>query len=175
LEKLQKEIDLNQLDDFIRVLVGVFHSGNKVFVNGIGRSLLVGKAFSMRLMHLGYNTYVVGEVITPAVSSNDILFVISKTLSEKSLLLSIDNAKKFEARIVAMTSTEDHHLIKQVDNLITMPDLKSTILKIQGVNSPLGTFFEISSLVILDCVVAGLMYKLEITEDEMDKRHANIY
>jgi len=175
LEKLHKEIDFSQLDDFTEVLVNTFHSGSKVFVNGAGRSLLVGKAFSMRLMHLGFNSYVIGEVVTPAIGQNDVLLVISKTLSEESLLLAIDNAKKFKARIIMMTSIEDnHHILQKVDNLILVPDLKTAILRKKGAYSPLGTFFEISTMVILDCVVAELMHRLEITEEEMEKRHANL-
>ena len=174
LEKLQKEIDTDQLDDFIKVLVGAFHSGRKVFVYGAGRSLLVGKAFSMRLMHLGFRSYVIGEVVTPAVSANDIFLVISKTLSEESLFMAIETAKKFEARIIMMTSVEGNSILKKVDNLILVPDLKSTMVRMHGANTPLGTLFEISTMVLLDCAVAELMYRLGITEEEMEKRHANI-
>ncbi|TRM96156.1 6-phospho-3-hexuloisomerase, partial [Sulfolobus sp. E1] len=35
----------------------------KVLVMGAGRSGLVGRAFAMRLLHLGYNSYVLGETI----------------------------------------------------------------------------------------------------------------
>jgi len=34
---------------------------------GVGRSGLIGRAFAMRLMHLGFEVYVLGETITPAV------------------------------------------------------------------------------------------------------------
>lgn len=39
---------------------------NAVFVFGAGRSLLMLKAFAMRLMHIGLKVHVVGDVVTPA-------------------------------------------------------------------------------------------------------------
>jgi len=46
----------------------------KILVVGAGRSGLVGKAFAMRLMHLGFNIYVMGETITPAFGVGDLVF-----------------------------------------------------------------------------------------------------
>ncbi|HII81332.1 MAG TPA: SIS domain-containing protein, partial [Methanosarcina sp.] len=51
--------------------------GERVFVMGAGRSGLVAKAFAMRLMHLGFSVYVVGETTTPAVRPADVVIAIS--------------------------------------------------------------------------------------------------
>ena len=39
----------------------------------------------MRLMHLGFNVYVVGETVTPAVETDDLLIVISGSGETKSI------------------------------------------------------------------------------------------
>ncbi|HBR2675150.1 TPA: 6-phospho-3-hexuloisomerase, partial [Klebsiella pneumoniae] len=50
---------------------------NAVFVFGAGRSLLMLKAFAMRLMHIGLKVHVVGDVVTPALQKGDLLLLAS--------------------------------------------------------------------------------------------------
>jgi 6-phospho-3-hexuloisomerase len=172
--KLQKEIDSSQLEAFIRVLVSAHSSDRKVFVYGFGRSLLMGKAFSMRLMQLGFTSYVIGEVITPAVNAEDIVIVISRTLSNKAIHRTINVAKTYKARIVVITSKGDNSPLTKAENRLVVPDLKSTADRTLFEYTPLGTLFEVSTMVLLDGVVAELMHRLGITEKEMEVRHANI-
>ncbi|WP_245619069.1 SIS domain-containing protein [Methanogenium cariaci] len=49
----------------------------RIYVAGAGRSGLIAKAFAMRLMHIGMESYVVGETITPAMQNGDLLVVFS--------------------------------------------------------------------------------------------------
>ncbi len=172
--KLQEEISATQLEEFIKVLIFTFHLGRKVFVYGEGRSLLVGKAFSMRLMHMGFKSYVIGEVVTPAVGVKDIFLVISKNLTDGALLLVAEMAENLGARVILITSSEDSSKLKKAGGFILIPDLKSSTTTIPEVQIPLGTLFEISATIVLDCVVGELMYRLGITEVQMEKRHANI-
>jgi 6-phospho-3-hexuloisomerase len=174
LAKLQKEIDSSQLEEFIKVLVSAHSLDRTVFVYGFGRSLLIGKAFSMRLMHLGFKSYVIGEVITPAINAEDVFIVISRTLSNKAIPPAINIAKNCKARVVVITSKEDSPPLKKGDDLLVVPDLKSNATKTPSANTPLGTLFEVSTMVLLDCVVAELMHQMGITEEEMEARHANI-
>ena len=47
----------------------------RIFVYGTGRTGLMLKAFAMRLMQIGLNSYVVGAPTTPTVQEGDFLFV----------------------------------------------------------------------------------------------------
>jgi 6-phospho-3-hexuloisomerase len=174
LENLRKEIDTYQIQDFVKALVSTYQSDRGVFLYAAGRSLLVGKAFSMRLMHLGFKSYVIGEIVTPAMSANDVFLVISETLSNESLLVAIDTAKRIEARIMMVTSVKGNSVFKNADNVILIPNSKLDTTRITGAHTPLGTIFEISVMVLLDSIVSELMQQLEITEEEMGTRHANI-
>ncbi len=66
-------IDINDIELFIDSLINVYKSERKVLVVGAGRSGLVGRAFAMRLMHLGFRSYVLGETITPSVGEGDLV------------------------------------------------------------------------------------------------------
>ncbi|MCC6010733.1 MAG: hypothetical protein LM588_07105, partial [Fervidicoccaceae archaeon] len=48
----------------------------RVFVYGAGRSGLVAKAFAQRLMHIGIESYVIGETINPSVKPGNIVLLV---------------------------------------------------------------------------------------------------
>ncbi len=54
-------------------LAAALDSAPQIFVTAAGRSLLMVKAFAMRLMHLGYPVHVTGDVTTPALRKGDLL------------------------------------------------------------------------------------------------------
>jgi len=45
----------------------------RVYIAGAGRSGIIARAFALRMLHLGYDVYVVGETITPALKPGDTL------------------------------------------------------------------------------------------------------
>lgn len=49
----------------------------RVFVAGEGRSGFSARGFAMRLMHIGYTVYFVGETITPAMKEGDVFIGVS--------------------------------------------------------------------------------------------------
>ncbi|MDD4127748.1 MAG: SIS domain-containing protein, partial [Methanomicrobium sp.] len=55
----------------------------RIYVAGAGRSGLIGRAFAMRLMHLGLDSYVVGETVTPAMETGDLVIVFSGRSEER--------------------------------------------------------------------------------------------
>ena len=58
-------IDPGQVETLLDTLLDVKMEGRKTLVLGAGRSGLVGKAFAMRLMHVGIDVYIMGDTIPP--------------------------------------------------------------------------------------------------------------
>ena len=77
-----KNIDQEEID---RLATGI-KQAKRIFVSGAGRSLLMLKGLAMRLMHLGYDVYVVGEVTTPAFLPDDLLILASASGETTSLI-----------------------------------------------------------------------------------------
>ena len=80
IETIVNEIEsvLRHLDtDHVNHIAASLLQAPRIFVVGEGRSGLMGRAFAMRLMHLGATSYVVGETITPAIQEHDVLVAIS--------------------------------------------------------------------------------------------------
>ncbi len=95
IKKVLDKLEKKEVDKFLQELI---HSRN-IFISGAGRSGLVGRIFAMRLMHLGFNVYVVGETITPAVKPGDLLIAISGSGKTDATLTTVKTAKKLKNTI----------------------------------------------------------------------------
>ena len=139
-----------------------------IFVTGAGRSGLVAKSFAMRLMQLGFSAFVVGETATPHIRKNDCLVVISGSGETKNIVSSAAIAKNEGSNVLALTSYPESGLGEFADcsimvrgRLMEEPDndnyLKRQIYGNYAALTPLGTAFELASLVFLDAIVSELM------------------
>ncbi|MFP3171706.1 MAG: 6-phospho-3-hexuloisomerase [Acidilobus sp.] len=177
-------IDLSEVDKMAEVLINAYRTKHKALVMGAGRSGLVGKAFAMRLLHLGFNSYVLGETIVPSVSSGDVAIAISGSGRTGLIVEAADAAKKVGTYVIAITTYPESPLGKIADLVVRIPG-RSKISKmddyfarqILGLHeplAPLGTLFEDTAMLFLDGVIYYLMIKLNVTEEEMRSRHANV-
>ncbi len=184
--KSAEVINKDEIEDFINLLVKAYRENGrrKILVMGAGRSGLVGRAFAMRLMHMGFNVYVLGDTIVPSISKNDIVIAISGSGRTRLIVTAAEAAKSVGATVVAITTYPESPLGRLADYILKVPGrTKSSkmedyfarqILGIHEPLAPLGTLFEDTALILLDGIVYSLMQKLKITEEEMLQRHANI-
>ena len=171
------ELDQKSVEEMLRILT----SCKNVFLLGLGRSGLVARAFAMRLMHLGIVVYVVGETITPAIGDSDCLLAISGSGETSYIISTAQIARKRGAKIIAVTSYVDSTLGKISDLVVhikgrTKIDSEKNYIRrqINGRHqslSPLGTLFEVTSLIFLDGVIAQLMVDMGKTEEDLKERH----
>ena len=175
-----QSIDEAEIGRMIDVIIAVRE--HKILLLGTGRSGFVGRAFALRLMHLGFNVYVSGETITPALTADDLVLVISGSGTTTTVVAQAEVAKSVGSRVVAVTSHLDSPLGRVADEVVLVKgrtkidqitDYEGR--QISGVydNAPLGTMFELSVMVFLDSVIAALMQRLGIHEIDLRARHAN--
>ncbi len=179
LHKLSEE----EVEAFVERLLNARDS-KKILIAGAGRTGLMGKAFAMRLMHLGFNSYVVGETITPALTSRDILIALSGSGSTTIVVEAAKAAKKVGAYVIGITSYRDSPLAETSDLVVRIPGrtkisektdyFSRQILGLHEPLLPLGTQFETNCMVFLDAVIVELMKRLGVSEEELLSRHANI-
>ena len=184
---VSKAIDMisdKEKDNMIETLIDAYKRGARVLVMGAGRSGLVGKAFAMRLLHMGFQVYVLGETIIPRIRKDDIVIAISGSGRTKLIVTAAEAAKAVGAKIIAITSYPDSPLAELSDIIVRIPGrtkiaeeedyFTRQILGIHESLAPLGTLFEDTVMVFLDGVVAELMNKLGKTEEDLRNEHANI-
>jgi 6-phospho-3-hexuloisomerase len=179
-----KIIKDEQVNAIIEMLLENLKCDNKILVVGAGRSGLAGRAFAMRLMHLGFDVYVLGETITPAMGVNDMILCISGSGETKMAVTAATAGKEMNAKVVAITSHKDSTLAKMADRIVLIPGRTKlaieddySVRQILGSHeplAPLGTLFEITLNIFLDSLVAELMQRLGETEIDLKKRHATI-
>ena len=154
-----------------------------IFVMGAGRSGLVAKAFAMRLMHLGFCVYVVGESTTPAVKDSDVVFAISGSGETRSISDLGKIAKEIGSTLITVTSNRDSKLGKLADTIALIPGrtkedaggyLERHMRGDYSHLTPLGTSFEVTTLVFLDAVIAELIYITGASEDDLKSRHTTL-
>lgn len=169
----------------IRNMLQKILDGERIFVMGAGRSGLVAKAFAMRLMHLGFTVYVVGETTTPAVGQQDVVIAISGSGETRSIADLGKIVKDIGSTLITVTSKKESTLGRISDITMVLPsktkndhDAGGSLEKnMRGDYKnlpPLGTAFEITSLVFLDSVIAQLITLTGVTETDLKLRHTNI-
>lgn len=175
-----KRVASNLDKSSVTSLVNGILDSKKIFLLGAGRSGLAARAFAMRLMHLGFNVYVVGETTTPAVEPDDLVIAVSGSGETPSIASLGSVAKKIGSKLATITSNRDSSLGKISDIVVVIPGrTKEDVTqdyherRMMGYQqlAPLGTIFEISALVFLDAVISELMVKLKKSEAELKKRH----
>lgn len=164
----------------VTALINAILSAPRIFFMGAGRSGLVAKALAMRLTHLGFTVFILGETTTPAVESDDLVIAVSgggktKEIVGKAEIIS----KEIGAKIAVITSTKKSTLGILANITIVLPGrakddhidyIKRRLLG--NPVAPLGTLFELVSMVFVDSLVPALMMITNQTEEEMKKRHA---
>ena len=177
--KVTSQIDEVQFKSFIDTIL----SAGRIYICGAGRSGLVAKAFAMRLIHLDKNVFVVGETVTPALRAGDTLIAVSGSGSTKSVMEIVNISHKLGARIIAVTGDAASPIAQKATLTVVIPTKKMvpdiTSYEVRelagGPNvTPLGSLFELSTLVFLESAVVALMDKLKVDESQMRLKHANL-
>lgn len=167
--------------DAVTSLVNGIQDSHRIFLMGAGRSGLAARAFAMRLMHLGFNVYVVGETTTPAVMPDDLVIAVSGSGETPSIANLGGISKRIGSKLAVITSNKDSTLGRISDIVLIIPGRPKEELILKDYHerrmigypqlAPLGTIFEISALVFLDAVISELMVRTGASEAELKKRH----
>lgn len=165
LASVAADVDRNEMNRALDVM----RSGRRLFVAGIGRSGLMARGLAMRLMHLQFEVYVVGETTTPSIRKGDLLLCCSRFGRSRTLNTYVEKAHEAGARAALITMTAKSPLAKRSDEVFLIPVARGGKSR-----QPLGTIFEQSLLVYCDALVLLAMRRLGITEADMAKQHTQL-
>ena len=174
----EQYLDKDAINSFEDTII----AANNIFVTGAGRSGLAAKAFAMRLMHLGLSAYVVGETLSPAINEGDCIVAISGSGETNTIVSAAKIAKSRGSKVLSLTSYPDSTLGQLSDSFILVKGrtkkevddenyMKRQIHGNYTSLTPLGTAFELTTLVFLDAIVSELMEKMQQTESDLKARH----
>jgi 6-phospho-3-hexuloisomerase len=156
-------------EEVVGEALALLASAPKIFVYGVGRSGLVGKAFAMRMVQLGLRVFFIGETITPIVEPGDVVVIVSRTGETMSAIQTANIVRRVGGHVIAVTADRGSKLAKASSLVVTIEEPRD---REAARHAPLGTLFEESTFLFLDVLVGLLMEKLGQTEEDMRGRHA---
>lgn len=141
---------------------------------GVGREGLMMRALCMRLMHLGFDAHMVGDMTTPPLGSGDLLLVSAGPGSFSTVEALLGVARAAGARTAVITAQPAGSAPRAADAVIhlraqTMADDRAgdSVL-------PMGSLYEAAMLLFFDVVSIRLRERTGQTSEEMRGRHTNL-
>ncbi len=168
--RLAERINYSELENGITLI----RNANRVFFIGTGRSGLAMKCAAMRLMHLGLEVFVVGEVVTPAITEGDLLVVASGSGTTSSVVTAAEKARMAGARIVAF-STGNHNPLAALATLtIVIPAAEKQDFSTKVSQQYAGSLFEQFLLLLSDAIFKYLFDTEGKNKEMLWPKHANL-
>jgi 6-phospho-3-hexuloisomerase len=164
----------NIRSDEMAALMPVLNKAKNIFLMGAGRTGLMMKASAMRLMHLGYKVYVVGETTTPAINEGDLLIAGSGSGTTSGVVRAAETAKTVGASVVCFTTSPASPLAALADFTVAIPAAQKQVRDEDVSKQYAGSLFEQSLLMSFDALIQALWELDGSTASELWKRHANI-
>ncbi|MDR2976592.1 MAG: 6-phospho-3-hexuloisomerase [Streptococcaceae bacterium] len=157
----------------IKSTIKLLNSGRRIFILGEGRSGLQGKAFAMRLMHIGFNVFVIGETITPSVQTGDVLVAISGSGTTSTTIELAEKAKKAGIKILGITSERKSPLAEMANEILIIPGATKTGSGIKSIQL-LSSLFDQTLHITLDFICLLLSRERSISNEAAKKQHSNM-
>ena len=159
-------------------LEGAILSAKRIFIAGAGRSQLMMRGLAMRLMHFGFNAYVVGETVTPACGPGDLVIIGTGSGETATLAVVAAKAKKIGAALAVVTIYPDSTIARQADIVVQLHATTAKVKTPEGDTAfqPGGNTFEQSLLLLCDAMVIRILEQKGIQDRNavLIGAHANL-
>ena len=167
-----KQVDNDQLAKIEELIL----QAKRVFIVGAGRSGFAARAFSNRLMHLGFDSNFVGEPTTPSIRKGDLLIIGSGSGKTESLVTMAKKAKSEGALLSTVTIHPENTIGSMADAYIRIPGISSREEAVEKAPSvqPNGSSFEQLSWLVYDSMIVDLKKATKQEQADMDYLHANM-
>jgi len=150
-------------------------SARRIACYGVGREGLMMKALCMRLMHLGLDAHVVGDMTTPPVGTGDLVIASAGPGVFSTVMALLKVARDAGARTMVVTAQPAGPAPAAADVVIELP-AQTMANDRSGPASllPMGSLYEAAQLVFFDLISILLREKTGQSPDQMRERHTNL-
>lgn len=144
----------------------------RVYATGEGRSGFQARSFAMRMMHIGYTSYMMGETICPSMHEGDVLLAISGSGTTRRTVEDAEAAKKLGVKVIAVTSKPESPLAAAADAVIVVPGRVKG--ETGGSIQLLSSLFDQSVHIALDALCLMLSRRDNVSDADANANHANV-
>lgn len=131
---------------------------------GAGRMGYAIQAFMMRLSHLGYQSYMIGDTTLPRVDSDTLIIVNTSSGETPSMKLYVDQCKNAGCFIVAVTAGSNSTIAAKADLVVSVPEVDSYQL--------MKTIYEQYSFILFDYISSSVFNKAQLNKEWVEQNHS---
>jgi 6-phospho-3-hexuloisomerase len=151
----------------------------RIATYGVGREGLMMRALCMRLMHLGLDAHVVGDMTTPHLGRGDLLVVSAGPGTFSTVEALVGVARAAGARTAVVTAQPEGPVPRSADVVIqiraqTMADDLPAADRGGSSVLPMGSLYEAAMLIFFDVVSILARERTGQTMESMRGRHTNL-
>jgi 6-phospho-3-hexuloisomerase len=166
IEAIFENTSNDELDQFISEI----ENASRIVCVGAGRVGLAMQSFSMRLTHLGFQAYYLGETNVPKMGPEDLLIIGSGSGETKTIVRIAEIAKAQGLSIILISSKLNSTIMNLSKASLIIGDgigIANTVNSIQ----PMTTLFEQCINLFLDSIVIKLMQRTSQSGQDLASRH----
>jgi 6-phospho-3-hexuloisomerase len=162
-------------DDANKSMCAEILRARRIACYGVGREGLMMKALAMRLMHLGLDVHVVGDMTTVPIGTGDLLLVSAGPGSFSTVLALLGVAREAGARTMVVTAQPAGAAARCADVVIHLPAQTMADDRTPSAGLlPMGSLYEAAQLLFFDLVTILLREQMGQSPDQMRARHTNL-
>ena len=168
-----EKVNEAQVEKFTKLFLD--KSDKKIVIAGAGRMGYAAKGFAMRLGHMGYAAWMLGDSTVPHIGNGDLLVVTSGSGNTQTIYDITVRAHENGAQIALITNNPNSRIGKLASTILVLPNNNNKDTKEDRVSvQPMTTLNEQCLALMLDAIVLMLMDKTGETHDTMWDRHSNL-
>lgn len=152
------------IDNYIEILKTGLHLSKNIVGIGAGRMGYSLRAHIMRLTHIGYNAYFIGDTSTPRIDSDSIVVINSSSGETPTNLLYANQARSAGSCIVTFTSDSKSSIAKISDFVVQFPSIESHQL--------MKSVYEQYTLLLFDFISESLVAQLSLDRNIITHNHS---
>lgn len=166
-----KRLDDQQIETFIQEIL----KAKRIVLIGVGREGLSTRAFTMRLMHMDFDSHWVWDETTPALRPGDLLIATSGCGKIGHIHYVVERAKANGARVALVTGDPFQKTAPLADTILFVPGsvylgTADVVPSIQ----PMGNLFEQSLFITFDMIIMEIEKRIGTTHNMMEGNHRNV-
>ena len=160
----------------LQELIALIDEAPHVYCCAAGRSLLMMRCMAMRLMHMGYASYVVGDTTPQAFHEGDLLICASGSGTTSCVLNVARKARDLGGRVACITISEDSPLAELSDVVVSVPTFtdKGDFDASERTVMAGGSSFEHAVLLLSDAMVVPMAAARGFDINKGFPLHANL-
>ena len=163
-------ISENQYREFCSDVAGA----GRIVLFGLGREGLAVRAFCMRLVHLGLDAHMAGDITALPIGPGDLQIVASGPGNLTLTRAMIELGHRAGARVVVVTAQPDGPDPEAADAVVVIPAQTMADDRERTSVLAMGTAFELAMGIFFDLVVIGIQELPGQTLEDMRARHFNL-